>query len=564
MPRILFVVVGPLALTLLTDARAQVIYQAPYGAGDTWNLYELGDIELTWAEALEEAQNSTRMGVTGDLASIHSIEENRTVHFVGGGQSVWIGLTDREGAAPPLDQNGAISPQESLGLNLTPANSKLQGWAWTSGEPFTYHNWNGGEPNNGTRDEFGNEDAVHLWPGGDWNDAASGYFEEEPIEATLQELTSADESAGGVLPFVIEYRTQAATPFDDIPIYEPPPPPEVPTNAIATGIDTLLAESATGQLGPDATHGHLQDWEWDGEDGGGQNHGLLWFDIPQSTLDRFGDGTATLRLEVSNEGSNADVHRVTVDWLSEPDGGDDITWNNMPNGPGLFAGDNVHEDFSFSTQDLPVGEIEFDVTEDVLAWAAGEPNYGWGFIPTGTNGVGIRSFETDRPPLLLLELELGEVIGDFDGSGMLDAADIDDLTRQAAAGTNPPSYDLSGDSQVNEEDVRAWVKDLYGSWIGDANLDLEFNSGDLVSVLASGTYENNVDAVWSTGDFNGDGRTSSADLVAALADGGYEQGPRPAVNAVPEPVSLTMLIAGLVGQVTVSQVRRRTVDRKLT
>jgi hypothetical protein len=76
---------------------------------------------------------------------------------------------------------------------------------------------------------------------------------------------------------------------------------------------------------------------------------------------------------------------------------------------------------------------------------------------------------------------------------------------------------------------------LFHSWIGDADLDGQFNSGDLVIVLASGSYEAEVDSVWSTGDFNGDGRSSSSDLVAALADGGYELGPRATIEAVPEP-----------------------------
>jgi hypothetical protein len=141
----------------------------------------------------------------------------------------------------------------------------------------------------------------------------------------------------------------------------------------------------------------------------------------------------------------------------------------------------------------------------------------------------------------------GGLTGDFDGSGALDAADVDDLTAQAAGGTNPADYDLNSDALVNDGDIQVWAKDLFNSWIGDANLDGEFNSSDLVGVLASGTYEADVASVWSTGDFNGDGRTNSSDLVAALADGGYEQGPRAATAAVPEPTSLALIAIGLLG-----------------
>lgn len=135
--------------------------------------------------------------------------------------------------------------------------------------------------------------------------------------------------------------------------------------------------------------------------------------------------------------------------------------------------------------------------------------------------------------------------GDFNGNGTLDVADIDSLTQQSASGLNPASFDLNKDQLVNAADINVWVKDLFKSWIGDANLDGEFNSGDLVTVLASGTYETSQPSVWSRGDFDGDGFTSSGDLVAALSDGGYERGPRAAVAAVPEPSAGGLLLAAL-------------------
>jgi hypothetical protein len=143
----------------------------------------------------------------------------------------------------------------------------------------------------------------------------------------------------------------------------------------------------------------------------------------------------------------------------------------------------------------------------------------------------------------------GGLTGDFDQSGALDAPDIDDLTGQSAGGTNNAVYDLNSDTFVNEADVNVWISDLFNSWVGDANLDGEFNSGDLVAVLATGTYEADVDSVWSSGDFNGDGRTNSTDLVAALAGGGYEAGPKAAVAAVPEPASLVAIGFALLGLV---------------
>jgi hypothetical protein len=150
---------------------------------------------------------------------------------------------------------------------------------------------------------------------------------------------------------------------------------------------------------------------------------------------------------------------------------------------------------------------------------------------------------------MLYELQGGGITGDFDQSGALDLPDIDDLTAKSASGANPIGYDLNGDMAVNEADVTVWVKELFGTWIGDANLDKEFNTTDLVNVLATGTYEANVDAVWSSGDWNGSGRFDSADLVSALADGGYEAGvyvPPAAAAVVPEPSALVLLLVGFV------------------
>ncbi len=146
--------------------------------------------------------------------------------------------------------------------------------------------------------------------------------------------------------------------------------------------------------------------------------------------------------------------------------------------------------------------------------------------------------------------------GDFDNSGALDVADIDQLTVESASGNNNPGFDLTGDGKVNVDDVTHWAIELKNTWIGDADLNGEFNSSDLVVVLAAGAYEADVDAVWSSGDFNGDGRSNSSDLVAALGDGGYEIGPRAAVSAVPEPSGIYATLIACFG--AIAGYRRRT------
>ena len=51
---------------------------------------------------------------------------------------------------------------------------------------------------------------------------------------------------------------------------------------------------------------------------------------------------------------------------------------------------------------------------------------------------------------------VGGVVGDFDGNGVLDAADIDDLTNKSASGTHPGDYDLTNDALVNSDGRRSF------------------------------------------------------------------------------------------------------------
>ena len=149
--------------------------------------------------------------------------------------------------------------------------------------------------------------------------------------------------------------------------------------------------------------------------------------------------------------------------------------------------------------------------------------------------------------------------GDFSGNGTLDAADIDLLTSQVPTGEYLIVFDLNADAVVDAADRDFWVRDLKHTFFGDANLDGEFSTTDLVAVFTAGEYEDSIDGSsgWATGDWNGDGDFSTADLVLAFQEGGYEQGPRTAANPVPEPGNLVLLTAGLL--CTVMVIRNRLV-----
>lgn len=147
----------------------------------------------------------------------------------------------------------------------------------------------------------------------------------------------------------------------------------------------------------------------------------------------------------------------------------------------------------------------------------------------------------------LLEGVVETFLGDFNADQRLEAGDIDLLSAAVRAGDHPSRFDLTGDDLVNNADREFWVEDLYGTYFGDADLDGEFGSSDLILALQAGTYEDDVpgNAGWATGDWDGDGEFSTADLLVAFQAGAYEQGPRASVASVPEPTSNLPLGIGL-------------------
>jgi hypothetical protein len=270
---------------------------------------------------------------------------------------------------------------------------------------------------------------------------------------------------------------------------------------IGGGVDTYITESA--KSGPDGTYGGEIEFEWDGADGGGRNHGLIHFDVPRQVLDGF-NGNATLRILATNGGDDANLHRMTVDWLAGSAGGNDVTWNNIPGGPGVVIGQNAVEAPTVATGDVEEGTIlELDVTEDVRAWAAGEPNYGWAIVPLAdvTGGVRASSFE-----------DVG-MVASFD---------------------EPPKLILTGVETSTELQA------------GDANEDLKFDQVDLVQVQIAAKYLTGQTATWGEGDWNGapggspgsppdgDGQFNQRDIVASQQAGVYLTGPYAAVRPHPE------------------------------
>ena len=138
------------------------------------------------------------------------------------------------------------------------------------------------------------------------------------------------------------------------------------------------------------------------------------------------------------------------------------------------------------------------------------------------------------------------VPGDFNSDRMVDVEDIDLLGYEIRRGRYRPQFDLNDDDKVDLTDHGLWVHELKKTYIGDADLNGEFNSNDFVQVFQAGKYETALAAGWAEGDWDTSRTFNSSDFVVAFQDGGYEQGLRTDVAAVPEPAAWTLLAIGLV------------------
>ena len=213
--------------------------------------------------------------------------------------------------------------------------------------------------------------------------------------------------------------------------------------------------------------------------------------------------------------------------------------------------------------------------QPALQWQIDNNDTNGGIISFGSNGEGMHFFNVDTTDYIPNE-DLGEVedgleltglelhssafggrsyqlnfeigssgeLGDFNGDGLFDANDLNELAAAIRAENMDGKYDVTGDGIVDNADHTAWVKTVRNTWVGDSNLDGEFNSTDFVVVFTPALYETGNAAQWETGDWDGDGVFNSSDFVAAFVDGGYEKGPVPVVaNQIPEPSGL-ILVSG--------------------
>ena len=136
--------------------------------------------------------------------------------------------------------------------------------------------------------------------------------------------------------------------------------------------------------------------------------------------------------------------------------------------------------------------------------------------------------------------------GDYDNDQQLDAGDLDLQTGAIISGRHEVTFDLNHDGLVDGDDRLFWIEhpEMKHTYLGDANLDGQFDSADVVQVFVVGQFETGQLAFWDGGDWNADQVFDSADFVAAFSRGGYEAGPRGGggQQPVPEPTGLVLSV----------------------
>ena len=201
---------------------------------------------------------------------------------------------------------------------------------------------------------------------------------------------------------------------------------------------------------------------------------------------------------------------------------------------GFTGGDFVDAAYDFG-KDPDFSGIPHTASTATISWLASGLGY---------EGGDNESFAIDN-----VRIRLGGTLSDtgcdLNDDAVCDAFDIDLLSLAVRDGSDVMLFDVNGDSTVTVADHRYLVHELMRTYLGDSNLDGEFNSSDMVDVFEAGKYETKEYAGWSRGDWNADLIFDSSDMVAAFIDGGYEKGPQSRAAAVPEPGGWLLMAMGL-------------------
>lgn len=151
MIRILIILIAFVAVSVESVSAAQVLNAAN---GHTYEMVSCGSITFDAAKIAASEKTLEGFDCYGHLATISSAEENTfIINAFDGISQKWIGAYQDS----PVD--------------------KETGWQWVTGEPWSYTNWDAGEPNNFLYSAYGYEDTLtYANEYGIWNDAPHGWL----------------------------------------------------------------------------------------------------------------------------------------------------------------------------------------------------------------------------------------------------------------------------------------------------------------------------------------------------------------------------------------------------
>jgi len=93
--------------------------------------YDIVDASMSWDAARAQAEGTSYLGHSGHLATITSDSENDFI------------VANFPQVTVPKELGGYMLG----GYQADTSGTSAEGWAWVTGEAFSYTNWSGGEPN---------------------------------------------------------------------------------------------------------------------------------------------------------------------------------------------------------------------------------------------------------------------------------------------------------------------------------------------------------------------------------------------------------------------------------
>lgn len=186
---------------------------------------------------------------------------------------------------------------------------------------------------------------------------------------------------------------------------------------------------------------------------------------------------AELILNVNDAGDASPLYRMLIPWDSET-----TTWDTfggvLPNDSTARSVADSHLGLIDGTGSTGLGSVSVSVTPDVIAWASGETNYGWGMPGwfERRDGTGVSPCEdpdiADRPRLRVLWVPAGTLNTSFRQGTNGYNSTFDTRIRQNAPDTNYATIDyvlcdaiVSG-STNNPEQVLIRFDDIIGNGAG--------------------------------------------------------------------------------------------------